>query len=687
VQETSGVVQQKATAQQAGEPLLLRLLGDFAITFEGRKVAVTKRKTKALLAYLALSDTGRDTRERLVGLLWSENDEEHARASLRQAVHEIKSACDAVGFGGLDFGKLSLALQRGRFRCDVDDILADIGRREVSPRLLSTQRLADTLLEGLDDLDPAFEIWVRTRRQLLHDRLIASLEALLPLEDSPQDASQAASALLNLDTTHELACRHLIRVRAAKGDISGAMKAYKVLWDVLEDDFDIEPSKETQDLIVGIKQRADWSGSLGSEPLVIAPARLMPERSPVWAKGVLISVCAFDAGGVPPERRYVVDGFQHELVACLMRFREWTVRTLATQEKPPPASWSSPPEYLIEGTTYESGGNIRLVITFRDAATSICVWSDRFVLRLSNWLDMQQHIVRRIASAMNVHLSAERLRRMAADGPADLDIHDRWLRGQALVHHLASADWQSALSIFEELVRDQPDYVPALTSLVQMNNTEHIARPGRLRDRAKAPQILAMARRAASLDPLDSRAQLNLAWTHQLAGRVDEATLHASLATELNGSDPWTLISAGHIFAYCGDYSRAAALTQASIDLTPMATPQQMTYLSVVDFLAKDYQRSLYAAARGLESSPGFSLWICAAYAHIGRIEDARAELRKAFAAIEADWAGEQPPTPQNMARWMLHLYPIAIPADWERLRAGLALAGAPVAEIVFDAW
>lgn len=687
MQRTSSVVREKTATPQVGEPLRLRLLGDFAITFEGRPVAVTKRKTKALLAYLALSDTGRDTRERLVGLLWSENDEEHARASLRQAVHEIKSACDAAGFDGLDFDKLTLGLQSGRFRSDVDDILAAIVRRGVSPRLLSTQRLADTLLDGLDDLDPAFQIWVRTRRQLLHDRLVSSLEAFLSVENGAQDASQAASALLNLDATHEPACRHLIQTRAAKGDLSGAMKAYKALWDVLEDDFDIEPSKETQDLIVGIKQQADWSESLGSAPTALPPAAPAIRRSPVWAKGLLISVGAFDAGGVPPERRYVVDGFQHELVACLMRFREWSVRTLRPQERPQPVSWSSPPEYLIEGTTYESTGTIRLVITFRDVATGICVWSDRFALTLATWLDMQQHIVRGVASAMNVHLSAERLRRMATDGVVDLDIHDRWLRGQALVHHLASAHWQSALTIFEDLVREQPDYGPALTSLVQMNNTEHIARPGRFRDRSKAAQILAMAQRAASLDPLDSRAQLNLAWTHQLAGHLDEATLHASLATELNGSDPWTLMSAGHIFAYCGDYARAAALSQASIDLTPMATPQQMTYRSIIDFLAKDYPGCLHAAAHGLESSPGFSLWICAALAHMGRVEDARIELQKAFDAIAADWHGDRPATRENIAHWMLHLYPIGVPADWERLRAGLALAGAPVAQVAFGTW
>ncbi|MDQ0392309.1 BTAD domain-containing putative transcriptional regulator [Labrys monachus] len=660
--------------------LILRVLGDFSASFNGRRLDLPKRKTRALIAYLALSDNAHDTRERLVGLLWSESDEERARASLRQAVHDIKSACDAVGFDGFRPGKLTLSLERGRYQCDVDEIIAAIVRQDVPERLLSTQRLPDALLEGLDDLDPAFQIWVQTRRQLLHDRLTLGLEALLPPEGSGIDSSAVATALLNLDPTHEPACRHLIRARAARGDIGAAMKAYKTLWDVLEADFDIEPSKETQDLIVEIKQQADWSATRPSRPAAL-------QSQPVWAKGVLISVCPFDAGGVPTDKRYVVDGFQHELIACLMRFREWSVRPLAPDQKPVPASWFAPPEYVVEGTTYESGGEIRLIITFRDAATSICVWSERFKLSLATWLEMQQQIVRKIATALNVHLSAERLRRIGVEGSIASDIHDRWLRGQAMVHRLASEDWRAALAVFEELVRDAPDYGPALTSLVQMNNTEHIARPGVFLDRARLADVLVLARRAAHLDPLDSRAQLNLAWTHQLARRADESTLHASLAIDLNGSDPWTLMSAGLIFAYCGKYAEARDFAAASVDITPLATPQQMTYLSVIKFLVGDYEACIELAANGLDASPGFRMWVTAALARLGRSREAAAELDKTYVRIRSDWHGKHNPTPENMARWMLHLYPIAVAEDWEHLRAGLGGAGAPVEKAAFGVW
>src|SRR4029453_11858447 len=57
---------------------------------------------------------GEETRERLVGLLWSETEEEKARASLRQSLHEIREAFNAEGFDGLRTDKVAIGLDLSR---------------------------------------------------------------------------------------------------------------------------------------------------------------------------------------------------------------------------------------------------------------------------------------------------------------------------------------------------------------------------------------------------------------------------------------------------------------------------------------------------------------------------------------------------------------------------------------------
>jgi DNA-binding SARP family transcriptional activator len=673
------------TEAPASGQLILRLLGDFAAEIDGREISLATRKAKALTAYLALSDNAQDTRERLVGLLWSESDEEHARASLRQAVHDIKLTFDSAGFAGFRVDKQSLSLVRERLTCDVDEVLAAAAQGTVHSRLLDSQRITETLLSGLDNVDPAFQVWLLTKRQLLLDRLTLALERLLPAEGDSSDASEAALALLNLDPTHEIACRHLIRARAARGDIGGALKIYKSLWDLLEVDYDIEPSEETQALVVGIKQMP----SLSEQPQAptIAPTLPGAAREASASKRLLISVYTFDASGVPEGMRHVVNGFRHEFVACLTRFREWSVRALPPLWEPEPRTWSSPPEYIVEGSTYESSGTVRLVVTLRDASTSVCIWSERYSITLAAWFATQERIVRQIAMALNIHVSAERLRRLATGTEVALEIHDRWLRGQALLLQMASKDWPAAAALVESLLADAPDFSPALSGLVQYRNIAHIALPGQFRDTAKHLETLQIAQRAVQLDPLDSRAQLSLAWTYQLLGRVDRSTLHAALAVDLNENDPWTLMGSGQIFAYCGEYERAAALSAASLGITPMPAAPQVAYSGAIKFLCSDYAGCIDASREDLGMSPAFMIWGCAAKAQLGRLNEAKAEFERALEKVAADWHSPQAPTRNSMARWLLHVFPIAISGDWERLAAGLAAAGAPVEGIEFGVW
>lgn len=669
----------------ADRQLVLHLLGDFAAEIDGREVLFATRKARALTAYLALSESGQDARERLVGLLWSESDEEHARASLRQVVHDIKVACEGASFGGFRADKQTLSLARESFSCDVDEVLAAAASGAVHPRLLDTQRIDETLLAGLDHTDAAFNVWVLAKRQLLRDRLTLALERLLS-SGSSADSDAAALALLNIDPTHEVACRHLIRARATRGDVGGAMKVYKNLWDLLEAEYDIEPSKETQDLVVSIKLLPGSSGASAADAPALSSITSAPGATPL-PKRLFISVCAFDAGGVSEDKRHLVNGFRHEFVACLARFREWSVRTFMPLQPMEQRTWSSPPEYFVDGSAYESGNTVRLIITLRDAVTSICIWSERYNITLAAWYETQQSIVRQIALSLNIHVSAERLRRFASGGDVALEVHDRWLRVQALLPQMTSKDWPAVAALVEGLVADAPDFSPALSGLVQYRNSAHIALPGQFRDPAKHLETLRIAQRAVQLDPLDSRAQLSLAWTYQLLGRVNESTLHASLATDLNEDDAWTLVASAQIVAYCGEYERAAMLAATSLGITPMPTAPQQAYVIAIKFLCSDYEGCIQASRQELGVSPAFGIWSCAAKAQLGLVEEARTQFEQILESIAADWHGQQPATPGNIVRWLLHVFPIAVRKDWERLAAGLAAAGAPVDGIEFGVW
>ncbi len=71
---------------------------------------------------------------------------------------------------------------------------------EVHPLLLERQHLAEQLLAGLEDVDPAFRVWLIAKRNMLRDRMLRGLESAIASKPAgSQEESTLAPALLNLD--------------------------------------------------------------------------------------------------------------------------------------------------------------------------------------------------------------------------------------------------------------------------------------------------------------------------------------------------------------------------------------------------------------------------------------------------------------------------------------------------------
>lgn len=678
--------------------LSLRIVGRLALHVGAREVGALSRKSRALLGYLALTETGEETRERLVGLLWSEVAEGNARASLRQALHEIRDALTQAGFDGLTADKQALRLDRARFEVDLWDIFDCAAAGQPHPLLLQSDRPMERLLDELDAVDPAFRVWLLAKRQSLDDRLMRLIETAMRDGARPAaDREGLARALRNLDPTHEEAARLLIRVRAEAGDVGGALGVYKALWDLLDLEYDVEPSRETQELIAAIKlgrpltepavRPGPPAGAKPAATAIIRPEarRLEPAQARGWPK-LMVSVAGFDGAATTPEHRYLVDGFRRELIACLIRFREWVVRDAALSAAAPASGESA--EYIVEAGAYEAGNDaLRLVITLRELASNVYLWSERLNVSVTNWFEAQQLVVRRITTALNVHLSAERLVNIAHRPPSDLKAYDAWLLGQATILSYNAANWERARKLYEQVIARMPDFAPAYSSLVQMNNSEHIVKPGVFRDRERYEQSLAYAREAARLDPIDSRSQLCLGWSYAGIRQFDQAMIYMPLACELNENDPWTLVSAAWCFAASGQYETAKVLTGHALRLPLAPSPLQWSYHTQVRFVVGDYEgciEAAEAAGDGPLSGPGYKT---AALSQLGKHDAAANELQRYLQMVRNRWVGEEPPSDANIARWFLCLVPLKRPEDWRRLHDGLARAGAPVEGVSLDGW
>jgi DNA-binding SARP family transcriptional activator/TolB-like protein len=685
-----------AAAPESAPRLSVSLVGRFGLRFNGRPIELRTRKAGAVLGYLALSEMKQESRERLVGLLWSRSDEEKARASLRQVVRELRSVLDEAGYGGFVAERLMVGIDTGQVEVDIESVLqlAESGR--VHPLLLDTPQLDERLLEGMDDLDPSFRVWVLAKRQTLHDRLMRSLEAGLTAANVPGDVrKKIASAIVNLDPTHEHACRYLMRAHAEDGDVAGALRIYKALWDLLDRDYGMEPSQATEELVANIKlgafehTPAGRSASAASKDefavRIVKGTGLQAAVSMAPPAKTRLVLRPFAMHGVDEDHSHLVQGFSQHLAACLVRFREWSV-----VDRPPASVVLPAPhaaQYCIETTAYQAGAEINIVMVLRDDTTGIYVWSESFRLGLANWFETQQRIIRRIATSLNVQLSTERLMRLAGEPDVSLDLHDRWLRGQNLIAKFDQESWQRAVVIFRDSIRENPAFSPFYSSLVQMNNIEHLVHPGVFRNLDKAKATLELAKIAVELDPVDSRAHLCCGWSYTFALREAEAAPHMDLACELNDNDPWTLLSSAHYCAFCGSIEQAQLRASQALALSLAPSRLEWGYHCIIHCLCGDYAAAIEACDRADNVIQTLPAWRAAALFELGQPELAREEAQRFLNGIRSFWVGSDAPTDVAITRWLLQAHPINIRARWETLRRSLRGAGFPVEGIAPLYW
>ncbi|MFI4997226.1 MAG: BTAD domain-containing putative transcriptional regulator [Hyphomicrobiales bacterium] len=372
-------------ARRGARGLSILVIGAMTMMFDSRAIKPKRRKSEALLAYLALCQGLSETRERLVGLLWSESEGAKAHSSLRQTLRDVKQAFGEAGFSGFNAQKLSVALEKRMLKVDLWAVIEEAEAFRAHPLLLTVQRLAETVLEGLEDLDPSFRIWLLAYRQTLQDRLLRALEGGMTSEAIDKGTrTRLAEAVANLEPTNEIACRALMQARAEAGDTAGALRIYKDLWDLLGEDYDMEPSEQTQRLVAGIKtgrfeRSADEARGTQTRPVeAISPdappkevARAPMETAIKPASKLELAIEAFNVQGVDQDKLHYVRGFHQSLIANLVRFREWYVTDRANQALGRSAEIPAIDRYTLRVTAHQSGNRLNLVLALIQAGYNV----------------------------------------------------------------------------------------------------------------------------------------------------------------------------------------------------------------------------------------------------------------------------------------------------------------------------
>ncbi len=253
--------------------LTIRLLGPTVVELDGRPLPLKRRKSRALLYYLA-AQPQRVSRRQVAALLWSDHTDDTARHNLRTTIYSLRQALGdhlhteddwiTLVDAEVDARDFAAAMEQGRLQA-LEEQLARYGG----------DFLADFDLPDSEE----YEHWLAVEREHYRRLAIRGYQRVSRHYEDTGDYSAALAAMSNalaLDPFQEDLQRAALRLHYYAGDRAGAIRRYEEFARQLENEMGVPPMAETRTL-----HEAIISGTLAAPARGPAPSATASTNAPV----------------------------------------------------------------------------------------------------------------------------------------------------------------------------------------------------------------------------------------------------------------------------------------------------------------------------------------------------------------------------------------------------------------------
>jgi adenylate cyclase len=371
--------------------------------------------------------------------------------------------------------------------------------------------------------------------------------------------------------------------------------------------------------------------------------RARPGHAPASASPVLalpdkpsIAVLPFQNMSGDPEQEYFADGMVEEIITALSRIRwlfviarnsSFTYKGQAVDIKQVGRELGV--RYVLEGSVHKGGNRVRITAQLIDAISGTHLWADRFDGSLEDVFDLQDKIALSVAGIIEPALQAAEMRRSAARPTTDLTAYDLYLRALAVFFPITKERIFAALGLFEQALAIDPHYGSALSwaAICHLRLVQDGWAEVPERNRRKGIDLARQALGAAQDDPgVLVNAAFVLAASGEdigaMIGLVDRA-----LALNPSHSHGWPRSSLLRVWA--GHHDLAIEHVETSLRLSPrerIGVP--LHQMGTAYFFKRRFDEAaatLLLAVQDGPGSPGPYRFLAACYAHMGRLDEARA--------------------------------------------------------------
>ncbi len=286
--------------------------------------------------------------------------------------------------------------------------------------------------------------------------------------------------------------------------------------------------------------------------------------------------------------------------------------------------------YILEGSIQRGGSRLRVNVQLIDAATGNHMWADRFDKPMADPFDMQDEIVSHLANQLRPELLAAEARR--AEQEADPDSVDLYFQGVEWFNKGGVDNIERARGYFERAVALDPANVDAMVGAARADvlvgaifTTEHRA------ERLAAAEALLI--KGISIAPRNHWAHLWLGFVQIHTNRAQRAIGELERALTLNRNLGAAHAWIGQAKITMGRAEEAEVHVNEAFRLSPNdAVAFIWTHIQGLAKLHLGADEEAVALFRSsVDASRKYPLnhfYMAAALAHLGRLDEARAEVK-----------------------------------------------------------
>ena len=279
---------------------------------------------------------------------------------------------------------------------------------------------------------------------------------------------------------------------------------------------------------------------------------------------------------------------------------------------------------ILEGSVRKQGDKVRITAQLIDGMNNFHLWSETYDRELADIFHIQEEIASAVALELVGVLKPDVFQFFVEANAATLDVYDFYLRGLNYIRQPATAaSLESARSLFERALEDDPDYAQAYAALCEVSLQEYLL--------FRAPSHIDVAEsdchKALELDAGARDVIFALGELYRATGDFDrsEETFNELLQRR---PTPRALVGFAKTKVAQGEFAPAESAFRSAIDREPGNWHHSVAFARFL-YRRGRYEEALVLLERVVELSPDNA----EAYLLIGACQDYLGDMDASLAA------------------------------------------------------